>query len=108
MNRRDFIGYRQKLLKLRMFRIYFTNGRLFFASWSPTGAEGENTRNLTGFRKLLRLRVLGFGGVFEGHGGWLYATCPRHFTVVKMPSNTVTKALHDRKGCLLYRYNDAS
>lgn len=52
--------------------------------------------------------MLGLGGDYRGHGDRFYATCPRHFTVVKMPSNTVTKALHESKECLLYRYNDAS
>ena len=73
-------------------RIYFTNDGLFFASWSPTRAEAENTRNLADFCKSLRLRGLSLGGVCEGLGDRLYATYPRHFMVVKMPSNTVNKA----------------
>ena len=88
-------------------RISFTNDALFFASWSPNGMETENTRKMTGFCKSLRLRMLALNGAREGLGDWLCTIYPRHFSVVKMPSTTVTKALHESKECLLYRYNDA-
>ena len=88
-------------------RIYFTNDALFFASWSPNDAEAENTRKMSVFRKSLRLRGLALDGAREGLGDRLCAIYPRHFSVVKMPSTTVTKALHESKECLLYRYNDA-
>ena len=69
--------------------------------------EAENTRNLDDFCKLLRLRALALDRTREGLGDRLCDVYPRHFSVVKMPCTTVTKALHESKECLLYRYNDA-
>ena len=69
--------------------------------------EAENTRNLGDFCKLLRLRALALDRAREGLGDRLCDVYPRHFSVVKMPCTTVTKALHESKECLLYRYNDA-
>ena len=54
--------------------------------------EAENTRNLDDFCKSLRLRGLGLDGTCEGLGDRLCDVYPRHFSVVKMPSITVTKA----------------
>ena len=88
-------------------RISFTNDSLFFASWSTSDAEAENTPKMSDFRKSLRLSVLALDEAREGLRRRLFAIYPRHFSVVKMPSTTVTKALHESKGCLLYRYNDA-
>lgn len=88
-------------------RISFTNSALFFASWSPNGMEAEKTRKMSDFRKSLRLRWLALDGAREGLGDRLCDVYPRHFSVVKMPCTTVTKALHESKECLLYRYNDA-
>ena len=88
-------------------RISFTNDALFFASWSPNGMKAENMRNLSNFCKSLRLRMLALDGAREGLGDRLCDVYPRHFRVVKMLCTTVTKALHESKECLLYRYNDA-